>query len=908
MSVECVDMCVTNTKILSICSCLALLLLMARKKRRTGVGGPTAVPEEPDFDIVDRDEAAQPEVDEAERRRKASGEARAARVGENTFHARKSKLAHLTGHLPQELWDAFLERAVRPRVKAISERSVIGSLLLGFLVRGLFTLHAADLLDAQGQPLTYTDTDIPVSAADIPYLNCENLPRQLCRGLPGDGENTRPNLEPPAPAPDPPPAQPHEQEEIVEEPLSADPDLEQVPGGSEMDVVAAERKSLGMLMHDQMLASASAMEELGQPQEKYLVYDMCPWAFGSAYLPGAFGSACRLLHGDGTVPMSLSFDSFQPHKDDAKFLAEHHQWLKEELCGVKLIRHLEEAPQRAQPSPPPISPPHPTPPHPTPPHPTPPHPTPPHPTPPHPTPPHPTPPHPTPPHPTPPHPTPPHPTPPHPTPPHPTPPHPTPPHPTPPHPTPPHPTPPHPTPPHPTPPHPTPPHPTPPHPPSAHPTPPHPTPPHPTPPHPTPPHPTPPHPTPPHPTPPHPTPPHPTPPHPTPPHPTPPHPTPPHPTPPHPTPPHPTPPHPTPPHPTPPHPTPPHPTPPHPTPPHPTPPHPTPPHPTPPHPTPPHPTPPHPTPPHPTPPHPTPPHPTPPHPTPPHPKQQATPVKATTGKDGRAFVAPATPSGDEVQVTVILKLPILVLIMQLRTVPMLNLMQQRDAKRQTHEPNSCGIGRPGSSLGRPAWQQSEPTNLLTRPPRPPTPYALTPTSKCQARHIFIDTRGLYGLMRDAGMLGVLTEQGVTSLPKFRNGALPDSAKPGHYIEGPNKRPELPLMSKGMGAVNPLAHLHAEWLGVDPGKTVATVAHEERDADGNVVSVWQRTLTAVQYYRDSGITRQAQATKTWLANVKPQLTALSRVSSKPSSLASYRRFADTVLATYNAMWAEVSKPR
>ncbi|GFH16601.1 hypothetical protein HaLaN_13046, partial [Haematococcus lacustris] len=188
-----VTMCVTNTKILSICSCLALLLLMARKKRRTGVGGPRAVPEEPDFDIVDRDEAAQPEVNEAERRRKASGEARAARVGENTFHARKSKLAHLTGHLPQELWDAFLERAVRPRVKAISERSVIGSLLLGFLVRGLFTLHAADLLDAQGQPLTYTDTDIPVSAADIPYLNCVNLPRQLCRGLPGDGENTRPS-------------------------------------------------------------------------------------------------------------------------------------------------------------------------------------------------------------------------------------------------------------------------------------------------------------------------------------------------------------------------------------------------------------------------------------------------------------------------------------------------------------------------------------------------------------------------------------------------------------------------------------------------------------------------------------------------------------------------------------------
>ncbi|KAJ9510325.1 hypothetical protein QJQ45_015788 [Haematococcus lacustris] len=212
------------------------------------------------------------------------------------------------------------------------------------------------------------------------------------------------------------------------------------------------------------------------------------------------------------------------------------------------------------------------------------------------------------------------------------------------------------------------------------------------------------------------------------------------------------------------------------------------------------------------------------------------------------------------------------------------------------------------------------------------------------------------MMRDAGMLGVLTEEGVISSAKFRNGALPDPARPGHYIEGPKDsqvanrwdallpdphrqklaspkhsfaqivhtdgvalsvmflRPkpaappaEPPRMGKHMGAVNPLAHLDAEWLGVDPGKTnMATVAHEERSAAGTVVSVWQRTLTAGQYYRDSGITRQAQATKKWLAQVKPQLNALSHVSSKPSSLASYRRFADTVLATYDAMWAELIK--
>ncbi|KAJ9513662.1 hypothetical protein QJQ45_015419 [Haematococcus lacustris] len=138
-----------------------------------------AVPEDPDFDIVDRDEAGQPDLAEAQRKRKASGEARAARSRNNTFHARKVKLAHLVDHLPQALWDAFLDDAVQPRVEAISERGVIGL--------------PPDQLDAQGQPLSYTDTNIPVSAADIPNLSCRNLYLQLCRGLPGEGENTQPN-------------------------------------------------------------------------------------------------------------------------------------------------------------------------------------------------------------------------------------------------------------------------------------------------------------------------------------------------------------------------------------------------------------------------------------------------------------------------------------------------------------------------------------------------------------------------------------------------------------------------------------------------------------------------------------------------------------------------------------------
>ncbi|GFH15857.1 uncharacterized protein HaLaN_12166, partial [Haematococcus lacustris] len=190
------------------------------------------------------------------------------------------------------------------------------------------------------------------------------------------------------------------------------------------------------------------------------------------------------------------------------------------------------------------------------------------------------------------------------------------------------------------------------------------------------------------------------------------------------------------------------------------------------------------------------------------------------------------------------------------------------------------------------WQQSEPTNLEAGPQGPENSQvasrwdALLPNPRRQKlaspKHRFDQV-----VHTDGVAISVMFLQPKPAAPPA----------------------ELTRMDKSMGAVNPLAHLHAEWLGVDPGKmNMATVAHEERSADGSVVPVRHWTLTAGQYYRDSGITRQAQATKIWLAHVKTQLTALSHVSSKPRSLASYRRFADTVLATYDAMWAEVSKPR
>ncbi|KAJ9525897.1 hypothetical protein QJQ45_009231 [Haematococcus lacustris] len=137
------------------------------------------VPEDPDSDIEDRDEALQPDLTEAQQNRKASGEARAARDRDNTYHGRKVKLAHLIDHLPQALWDAFLDKAVQPRVEAISERGVLASLLFGLLVRCLFTIRVADPLGLHDQPVY---TDIPVSHSWLRPVYSE-AKRSQVRGL-----------------------------------------------------------------------------------------------------------------------------------------------------------------------------------------------------------------------------------------------------------------------------------------------------------------------------------------------------------------------------------------------------------------------------------------------------------------------------------------------------------------------------------------------------------------------------------------------------------------------------------------------------------------------------------------------------------------------------------------------------
>ncbi|KAJ9511299.1 hypothetical protein QJQ45_017099 [Haematococcus lacustris] len=109
-----------------------------------------------------------------------------------------------------------------------------------------------------------------------------------------------------------------------------------------------------------------------------------------------------------------------------------------------------------------------------------------------------------------------------------------------------------------------------------------------------------------------------------------------------------------------------------------------------------------------------------------------------------------------------------------------------------------------------------------------------------------------------------------------------------------------------------SHEHQRRFGLPVGcrgKTnMATLDHEERYPYGAVKSMWQRSLIAGQYYRQSGITEHAKESKVWMAGIKPQQDELSQVTSYTASLQRYREYAATTLWTWPAMWAELSMRR
>ncbi|KAJ9519596.1 hypothetical protein QJQ45_013386 [Haematococcus lacustris] len=163
-----------------------------------------------------------------------------------------------------------------------------------------------------------------------------------------------------------------------------------------------------------------------------------------------------------------------------------------------------------------------------------------------------------------------------------------------------------------------------------------------------------------------------------------------------------------------------------------------------------------------------------------------------------------------------------------------------------------------------------------------------------AHHIKLDTQALYGLMRTAGMLPA----DVTSEEKFRSGVA--GPKDGEVANRWN------AFLPNLAAVRPnVGQTFAVYLG----KTnMATVAHEERYPSGAVKSVWRRSLTSGQYYRQSGITEHAKESKVWMAGIKPHHDELSQVTNYTALLQRYREYATTTLWTWPAMWAELSTRR
>ncbi|KAL6754266.1 hypothetical protein V8C86DRAFT_3101281 [Haematococcus lacustris] len=138
---------------------------------------------------VDRELEAQPEPSQAQKNKKASGEARRDRHDGNTWHAKNSKRHTVmrgvcAADLEAGAVEARLVTQLKAWVEACSMRALLGSLLLGLMVRGWFT-RVRVLPDGQE-----VFEDIPAEDAGIPDLAERNMCLQLCRGLPPPGSGS----------------------------------------------------------------------------------------------------------------------------------------------------------------------------------------------------------------------------------------------------------------------------------------------------------------------------------------------------------------------------------------------------------------------------------------------------------------------------------------------------------------------------------------------------------------------------------------------------------------------------------------------------------------------------------------------------------------------------------------------
>lgn len=196
-------------------------------------------------------------------------------------------------------------------------------------------------------------------------------------------------------------------------------------------------------------------------------------------------------------------------------------------------------------------------------------------------------------------------------------------------------------------------------------------------------------------------------------------------------------------------------------------------------------------------------------------------------------------------------------------------------------------------------------------------YSMAPICSIKNHFITIDTHSLYGVAKDAGLLGkktsgaafvalrdeqwgsILATQKVAGKgKKFTETIDTDGvAVCAHFTKRKTVKEEG---KPGQGSqINP----NADVIGVDPGRSNILYAVQVTEKGPK-----SYRLTRSHYYRQSGMLAAQKTTELWQKAVRPQITRLSEVSPKGVSLTKFRDYLAVVWEVYDDMWAEHLHPK
>lgn len=183
---------------------------------------------------------------------------------------------------------------------------------------------------------------------------------------------------------------------------------------------------------------------------------------------------------------------------------------------------------------------------------------------------------------------------------------------------------------------------------------------------------------------------------------------------------------------------------------------------------------------------------------------------------------------------------------------------------------------------------------------------------CRMRHHFttMDTSVLFGILKDIGVLetckvieGLEQDQWKSVLnthkicpqgAKFTGTIDTDGLAVCVHFQRPKKTTDMTEIDvKGKRII-----------AVDPGRRNIFTMVEKTEGQS-----WKTyTLTRGQYYEESGMTQVRKKTQKWNQNVRKEIEAFSKVSTKGQSLSSFRNYLDVWKTHKGALWKEYTKSR